>query len=192
VKKTGSPTFGGHQRLPLSLLGRPPNNKIGNYALITTNSLTGKDNNIPSFSSSTEQQQVTQGWQVRGESSTIPRKKNSRIFLGSGKTTNNKAEILAVYMGLKLAQERNIQTLTVLGDSEIVIKELRGRSSSPKGPLKGICSAINSLKKNFISLSFFHILRNQNSEADNLAKAAKNLEQSHLLTNQTPSYVWLP
>jgi ribonuclease HI len=111
---------------------------------------------------------------------------------GLGKATNNRAEILAVYMGLKLAQERNTQTLTVLGDSEIVIKELRGRSSSPKGPLKGICSVINSLKKNFISLSFFHILRAQNSEADNLEKAAKSLEQSHLLTNQTSSYVWLP
>jgi ribonuclease HI len=109
-----------------------------------------------------------------------------------GKSTNNRAEILAVYMGLKLAQERNIQTLTVIGDSEIVIKELRGLSISSKRPLKGISSGINSLKKNFISLRFFHILRAQNTKADNLAKAAKILEQSHLITNQTSSYVWLP
>ena len=43
---------------------------------------------------------------------------------GLGKTTNNRAETLAVYMELKLAQERSIQTLITIGDSEIVIKEL--------------------------------------------------------------------
>jgi ribonuclease HI len=43
---------------------------------------------------------------------------------GLGKSTNNKAEFLAAYMGLKLAQDLNIQTLTVLGDSKIIIKEL--------------------------------------------------------------------
>jgi ribonuclease HI len=95
--------------------------------------------------------------------------------LGLGKTTNNKAEILASYMGLKLAQEWNIQTLTVLGDSEIIIKELRGISSLTKDPLKSICLVINSLKKNS-SLGFFHILRKKNSETDAMAKAAKNLE----------------
>jgi hypothetical protein len=48
-------------------------------------------------------------------------------------------------MGMKLAQEWNIQTLTMLGDSEIIIKELRGMSHSTKDPLKSICLAINSL-----------------------------------------------
>jgi len=46
-------------------------------------------------------------------------------FWGLGKTTNKKEELLAAYMGLKLAQDRHIQALIVLGDSEIVIKELR-------------------------------------------------------------------
>jgi len=111
---------------------------------------------------------------------------------GLGKTTNNKAEILAAYMGSKISQERNIQTLRVLGDSEIIIKELRGMSCLTKDPLKSICSAMNSLKKIFMTLGFFHILQKKNSEADTMAKAAKNLEQSHLLTNQILSYVWLP
>jgi ribonuclease HI len=45
---------------------------------------------------------------------------------GLGKETNNKVEILTVYMGLNLFRERNIQTLIVLGDFEIVIKEIIG------------------------------------------------------------------
>lgn len=109
-----------------------------------------------------------------------------------GQITYNKAEIITVYMGLNLAHEMSIQTLTVLGDYEIVIKELMGRPGSQKCPLKGTNLAINSLKKKFTSLSFFHILQNQNSQEDNLVKVAKYLEQSHLLINQTPSYVWLP
>jgi ribonuclease HI len=119
-------------------------------------------------------------------------KKLTDYAWGLGKTSNNKAETLAAYMGLKLAQDLRIQTLTVLGDSEIVIKELRGMPRSAKSPLQSISSAINSLKKKFVCLSFFHILRKQNTEADKMAKAAKTLEQSSLLINQTPSNVWLP
>jgi ribonuclease HI len=95
-------------------------------------------------------------------------------------------------MGLKLAQDRHIQALIVLGDSEIVIKELRGISNSTKAPLKSISAVINSLKKIFVHLSFFHVLRKQNTEADKMAKEAKSLEQSNLLANQIHSNVWLP
>ena len=95
-------------------------------------------------------------------------------------------------MGLKLAQDRHIQALIVLGDSEIVIKELRGISNLTKAPLKSISTVINSLKKRFVRLIFFHVLRKQNTEADKMAKEAKSLEQSNLLTNQIHSNVWLP
>jgi ribonuclease HI len=101
-------------------------------------------------------------------------KKQSDFSWGLGKATNNRAETLAVYMGLKLAHERSIQTLIAIGDSEIVIKELRGMSTSSKHPPNGLSSGINSLKKKFTSLRFFHILRAQNTEADNLAKVKKS------------------
>jgi ribonuclease HI len=113
-------------------------------------------------------------------------------FRGLGKTTNNKAKVLATYMRFKLAQDLRIQALTVLGDSEIVIKELRGIPNMKKSPLKRISATINSLKKRFVRLIFFHILRKQNMEADKMAKATKTLEQCSLLTNQTLSNVWFP
>jgi ribonuclease HI len=34
---------------------------------------------------------------------------------GLGKTTNNRVETLALYMGLKLTPKQSIQTLTVMG-----------------------------------------------------------------------------
>jgi hypothetical protein len=77
---------------------------------------------------------------------------------GLGKATNNREETLTVYMGLKLAHERSIQTLIATRYSEIVIKEIRGLSTSSKNPPNGLSSGINSLKKKFTSLRFFHIL----------------------------------
>jgi ribonuclease HI len=58
---------------------------------------------------------------------------------GLGNTTNNKAESLAVYMGLQIARSRNLHELIVLGDSELIIKELLGikqihKSSSQWSP----------------------------------------------------------
>jgi ribonuclease HI len=85
------------------------------------------------------QQLETQGWQVRGGGGVIYDSEGNKLIdysWGLGKTTNNKAEFLAAYMGLKLAQDRHIQALIVLGDSEIVIKELRGISNSTKARSK--------------------------------------------------------
>jgi ribonuclease HI len=115
--------------------------------------------------------------------------KTTDFSWGLGKITNNITEYLVVYMGLKLAHKLSIQTLNVIVDSEIAIKELRGLSTLAKHPLNDLSSGINSLKKKLTSLCFFQILRAQNTEADNLAKAAKGLEQSHLITNQVSSHV---
>jgi ribonuclease HI len=111
---------------------------------------------------------------------------------GLGKNTNNRAETLVVYMGLKMAHARSIQTLVVLGDSEIVIKDLLGLSNTTTQSSSGLCSRINTLKQLFIKIRFFHILRSQNTEADCLAKATKSLEQIHLVSNQIPSHDCLP
>jgi ribonuclease HI len=67
-------------------------------------------------------------------------KKVDDFFWGLGKTANNIAETIAVYMGLKLAHDRCIQTLTVLRDSEIVIKDLLGPSTSSAHPPNGLYS----------------------------------------------------
>jgi ribonuclease HI len=84
---------------------------------------------------------------------------------GLGKNTNNREETLAVYMGLKIAHSRSIQTLVVIGDSEIVIRDLLGLSTTTTQPSSGLCSRINSLKQLFLKVHYFHILHSQNTEA---------------------------
>jgi ribonuclease HI len=57
---------------------------------------------------------------------------------GLGKNTNNRAKTLAVYMGLKIAHLRSIQALAVIGDSEIVIRDLLGLSTTATQPSNGL------------------------------------------------------
>jgi ribonuclease HI len=95
-------------------------------------------------------------------------------------------------MGLKIAHSRSIQALTVIGDSEIVIRELLGLSTTATQPSSGLRTQINSLKHLFPRIHYFHILRSQNTEADRLAKSTKSLEQGQLFINQISSHAWLP
>jgi len=111
---------------------------------------------------------------------------------GLGKNTNNIEETLTVYMGLKIAHAQSIWTLVVLGDSEIVIKNLLGLSSFTAQSSNGLYSRINTLNQLFIKIHFLHILCSQNTEEDHLAKVVKSLEQSHLVSNQILSYDCLP
>jgi ribonuclease HI len=65
---------------------------------------------------------------------------------GLGKNTNNRAETLAMYMGLKISHAQSILSLVVLGDSEIVIKDLLCLSTSAAQSPSCLCSGINTLK----------------------------------------------
>jgi ribonuclease HI len=60
--------------------------------------------------------------------------KVSNFSHGLGKNTNNIAKTLAMYMGLQIAHSRSIQALTVIEESEIVIRELLGISTTPTHP----------------------------------------------------------
>jgi len=108
------------------------------------------------------------------------------------KNTNNRAKTLAMYMGLQIAHSRSIQALTVIGDSEIVIKELLGLSTTATQASSGLRTRINSLKHLFLIIHYFHILRSQNTEADCLAKSTKSLEHGHLFIYQIFLHAWLP
>jgi ribonuclease HI len=48
---------------------------------------------------------------------------------GLGGATNNQAEALALYQGLKILDPRQIMNLTVIGDSAIIIRLMRCSSS---------------------------------------------------------------
>jgi ribonuclease HI len=72
-----------------------------------------------------------------------------RYSWGLGHKTNNQAEVLVALKGLTLIPKDKSQSIIVIGDSEPVIKSLRGISKQINPNLQGIYKKINLNKANF-------------------------------------------
>lgn len=90
-----------------------------------------------------------------------------------GEKTNNQAEYLAVILGLLIAKEYKAEydTLEVYGDSELLIKQMSGHYRV-KNPMLQHLSRVVYLLSNGFSLSFTHVSRTYNKDADRLANQA--------------------
>jgi ribonuclease HI len=89
-----------------------------------------------------------------------------------GNTTNNSAEYLALILGLRQATELGAKRIIVRGDSELVIKQMRGEYRVKNPALKQLFEKANELLEKFESAKFEHNLRHHNSLADRLANLA--------------------
>lgn len=89
-----------------------------------------------------------------------------------GRCTNNEAEYLAVFYGLKAALDKNINELEVFVDSELVVKQLSGEYKVKNLRLKKIFDEVKKLQSSFTKLSFTHVKRNKNKRADELVNEA--------------------
>lgn len=91
-----------------------------------------------------------------------------------GKATNNVAEYLALFAGLKACKDNNIKNLMVYGDSKLVIEQVNGNWNVKSENLKPIYNEIKELLDNykFDHIEFNHILRKYNKRADELANIA--------------------
>jgi len=93
---------------------------------------------------------------------------NESIFVGL-KETNNKAEYTGLLIGLTEAIRRNIKTLKVKGDSELVIKQMKGQYKVSSPNIQGIYQDAKKLQKQFHKISFEHVYREHNKRADELS-----------------------
>lgn len=95
-----------------------------------------------------------------------------REFVGN--TTNNLAEYLALKKALNIASTLNDKDITILSDSELIVKQ-RNRSYKVRSKqLKIIFREVNNLEKYFKSVSYRHVPREDNRAADLLANRAIN------------------
>ena len=91
---------------------------------------------------------------------------------GLGHTTSVQAEALALYQGLKILQDTNVETANVIGDSQIIIDAMASSATVTDLKLTRLISKIKGLGKRFQRLSYFHVLRAFNKEADKEANKA--------------------
>ena len=95
-----------------------------------------------------------------------------RLKWGLGDGTNNKAELLAIYMLLTFAHEKGLRRLQIFGDSMIVINWLNNAQRCHNILLTLILEEVSQLKATFDLITFRHIYRERNKEADRCSKEA--------------------
>ncbi|XP_047340119.1 uncharacterized protein LOC124943688 [Impatiens glandulifera] len=86
--------------------------------------------------------------------------------------TNNEAEYEACIVGIKLANEKRISRLKVIGDSNLVISQANGDWQVKGGNLKPYHSFLMRLIAKFESIVFIHAPRSQNRSVDALTTLA--------------------
>ena len=89
-----------------------------------------------------------------------------------GVATNNVAEYRALLAGIELAAEQGATELELVGDSELVVKQLRGEYRVKDAGLKPLYAEVRSALKDFASWSIRHVRREHNKRADQLVNEA--------------------
>eukprot|EP00253_Pinus_taeda_P006677 PITA_06677 len=115
-----------------------------------------------------------------------------RFHWGLGIETNNRAEALALWQGLTQAIKRNILSLAVFGDSRLIIQAMLRPKNPHQIQLASVIRKIRLLLPKFIKISFFHILRNLNSLADNEANLGVLCPRRSLVINSSESSCSIP
>ena len=107
-------------------------------------------------------------------------KENTLETLGRhiGTATNNIAEYSGLLNCLKIACKYGSNSIKVFSDSLLMVNQLNGNYKVKNEGLKIIFSEIqNFLKKENIQLEMVHIPREQNRDADKLARRAVRLQK---------------
>jgi ribonuclease HI len=106
-----------------------------------------------------------------------------RYAWGLGQDTNTQVEAMALLQGLKILQKMRIKEVKIIGDSQTLIKMLV-ENSNPKD--LRLSRSMERIRKNvsfFQKISFFHVLRGNNKEADAEANRAALLPMGTLVWN---------
>lgn len=89
-----------------------------------------------------------------------------------GNTTNNVAEYKALLLGLAKARELGADEVEVIGDSELIAKQVRGEYKVKHAGMKALHAEALIALREFAGWSIRTVPRAQNAEADALVNAA--------------------
>src|SRR5437660_11418938 len=89
-----------------------------------------------------------------------------------GRMTNNVAEYYGLIAALDYAQSHQIRALRIESDSELLVKQMRGKYKVKSADLKPLFERAKKMSQALASFRIDHIYREQNAEADALANEA--------------------
>jgi ribonuclease HI len=94
-----------------------------------------------------------------------------------GKATNNVAEYRALLRGIELAAGHGASELELIGDSELVVRQVEGRYKVKNAAMKELHEAVKRGLRGFDSWSIRHVRRAENADADRLVNEALDGER---------------
>lgn len=89
-----------------------------------------------------------------------------------GRMTNNVAEYYGLIAALDYAQSHGIRALRVESDSELMVRQMRGRYKVTSADLRPLFERAKKMSQSLESFRIDHVYREQNREADALANQA--------------------
>lgn len=89
-----------------------------------------------------------------------------------GEATNNQAEYQALILGLEKAKDLGVKEVDCLLDSELVVKQLNREYRVKDKELALLFVKVWNLAQQFEKITFKHIFREANKEADKLVNEA--------------------
>jgi len=96
----------------------------------------------------------------------------ARISQCIGQATNNQAEYRAIIAALEEAVRFGAEEVDIMSDSELVVKQLNGQYRVKKASLRPLYQKVAQLIGSLAAFTITQIPREQNREADRLAKKA--------------------
>ena len=90
--------------------------------------------------------------------------------------SNNVAEYEALVLGLEIAKDMGIRMLSIKGDSDLIISQVKKTFACKSERLKKYRNTVWAIMGYFSALDLIAVPRAENSEADRLAVAASTLE----------------
>ena len=85
-----------------------------------------------------------------------------------GRATNNVAEYRAVLLGIELARSVGAREVELIGDSELVVKQVKGEYRVKDAGLQPLHAEVKAALAGFDRWSIRHVRREQNAAADRL------------------------
>jgi ribonuclease HI len=89
-----------------------------------------------------------------------------------GRATNNVAEYKALLLGIALASELGAEELELIGDSELIVRQVEGRYKVKHADMKDLHAQVKRALTPFQGWSIRHVKRAQNADADALVNQA--------------------
>jgi ribonuclease HI len=89
-----------------------------------------------------------------------------------GTATNNVAEYRALLLGIELARARGASAVELIGDSELIVKQVKGEYRVKDAGLRPLHAQVRAALEDFERWTIRHVRREHNAEADRLVNEA--------------------